>query len=216
MKKLLIASAAVTALCATATSFASPAEAGFRGGFRFNPFFRPHFHVAPPIYSAPVEERTYRRHKSVRSKPQPKAPLVKFADGTGRQFDPSSKVWFDGKSQCWLGRQPFTFKSGEWFYGKSRWTESNGAWTSSSDAQPELVSCESVPAFAAKAKAFAAKSTPATTKAANETKSSAPARIKTAETDASADTKATAPAAKAECKRYFASIGQMLTVPCNE
>ena len=88
------------------------------------------------------------------------APLVKFADGEGRQFDPASMVWFDGESQCWSGSKQFTFKDGDWFYGKKEWVESKGAWKVSSGESPELVSCESVSSFAAKAKAFAAKASP--------------------------------------------------------
>ena len=84
-------------------------------------------------------------------------PQVKFADGFGRQFDPASKVWFDGKSQCWFGKEQFTFKDGDWFYGAKEWAEFKGAWKVASGGSPELVSCESVPSFAAKATSIAAK-----------------------------------------------------------
>jgi hypothetical protein len=156
------------------------------------------------------------------------APLVKFADGEGRQFDPASMVWFDGESQCWSGSKQFTFKDGDWFYGKKEWVESKGAWKVSSGESPELVSCESVSSFAAKAKAFAAKTSPkvmiekAQTADKGATSQPAPtppaqAKIKTAEgdTSAAAQKPMTAPAS-AECKKYFPSVGQMIAVPCAE
>lgn len=156
-------------------------------------------------------------------------PLVKFADGEGRQFDPTSQVWFDGESQCWSGTKQFTFKDGDWFYGKKVWLESKDSWKVSSGDSPELVSCESVPSFAAKAKALTAKMAAPSgkiEKAENADKgvtsqpspaTPSPSKIKTAESDASAVTlkSATAPAS-AECKKYFASVGQMITVPCTE
>ena len=157
-------------------------------------------------------------------------PMVKFADGEGRQFDPSSKVWFDGKSQCWSGQEQFTFKNDDWSYGKKEWTESNGSWKVASGDAPELVSCESVPSFSAKANAFATKTATQTSKiekADNADKGAtsqpapvtpSPAKIKTAEGDASAIAQkpVTTPAASAECKKYFPSVGQMISVPCAE
>ena len=117
-------------------------------------------------------------------------PLVKFADGEGRQFDPASQVWFDGESRCWSGAKQFTFKDGDWFYGKREWIEDNGTWKAVAGELPELVSCESVPSFAAKAKAFAAKTAaPASKKAENADTGAAsqptpvtpaPSKIKTA------------------------------------
>ena len=45
----------------------------------------------------------------------------------------------------------------------------------------------------------------------------APAKIKTAESDtSSASQKPVSTPASAECKKYFASVGQMITVPCEE
>jgi hypothetical protein len=156
-------------------------------------------------------------------------PLVKFADGEGRQFDPASQVWFDGESQCWSGTKQFTFKDGDWFYGKKEWAEANGSWKAVSGESPELVSCESVSSFAAKANAFAAKSAAQKgklEKAENADKGAtsqptpatpAPVKIKTAESDASAVAhKPVTTPASAECKKYFPSVGQMITVPCAE
>ena len=157
------------------------------------------------------------------------APLVKFADGEGRQFDPSSKVWFDGKSQCWSGQEQFTFKNGDWSYGKKEWAEGDGSWKVASGDAPELVSCESVPSFSAKADAFATKTAAQRSKlekAENADKGATsqpapatpgPAKIKTAESDTSAIAqKPVTPSTSAECKKYFPSVGQMISVPCTE
>ncbi|MFM9846472.1 MAG: hypothetical protein ACKVP3_04850 [Hyphomicrobiaceae bacterium] len=156
-------------------------------------------------------------------------PLVKFADGEGRQFDPASLVWFDGKSQCWSGTKQFTFKDGDWFYGKKEWAESKGSWKVASGDAPEFVSCESVPSFAAKANAVATKTATQTgkiEKAENADKGATsqpppvtpnPTKIKTAESDTSAIAqKPVTTPASAECKKYFPSVGQMISVPCAE
>jgi hypothetical protein len=171
MNKLALAALA-TAICAAAPGFVPEAEAGMRIGFGFGGghrhlMFRPHFHTPPPTYRRDddEDERRIRRYRAARiSKPEKTEkvvkkvmPLVKFADGEGRQFDPSSKVWFDGKSQCWSGQEQFTFKNGDWSYGKKEWAQSNGSWKVASGDAPELVSCESVPSFSAKANAFATK-----------------------------------------------------------
>ncbi|NJO33149.1 MAG: hypothetical protein HC869_08390 [Rhodospirillales bacterium] len=63
-------------------------------------------------------------------------PLVKFADGEGRQYDPASQVWFDGESQCWSGTKQFTFKDGDWFYGKKEWAEATGLGRPSPASRP--------------------------------------------------------------------------------
>ena len=240
MNKLALAALA-TAICAAVPGFVPDAEAGMRIGFGFGHrhVFRPHFHTPPPMYRRrddDEDERRIRRYRAARqSKPEKSekaakaVPLVKFADGEGRQFDPASKVWFDGKSQCWSGKEQFTFKNGDWSYGKKEWAESKGAWKVSSGDSPELVSCESVPSFAAKANTFATKTAAQSgklEKAENADKGAtsqpapvtpSPAKIKTAEGDASAIAQkpVTTPAA-AECKKYFASVGQMITVPCED
>jgi hypothetical protein len=241
MNKLALAAIA-TAICTTAPGFVPQAEAGLRIGFGFghrHHFYRPHF---PPAYAYrryrddDDDDRRVRRYRSTRKpskveqaeKPAKKVPLVKFADGEGRQFDPASKVWFDGKDQCWSGSKGFTFKNGSWFYGSSSWTETGGGWQVTGAEAPELVSCESVPSFAEKANAFAAKQAtpPAVTKPAikaveaekpatkEKPAATATPKIKTAETDASTSQKPTVPAA--ECKKYFPSVGQLIPVPCTE
>ena len=225
-KLILAAAAAATVFGAGSTAFAPEAEAGMRIGFGFrHHVFRPHFHTPPTFYRAPDEDEVRIKRRIARSKPQPEkkaVPLVKFADGTGRQFDPASKVWFDGKSQCFSGKQQFTFKNDSWFYGTSKWTESNGIWKTNSAEAPELVSCESVPSFAAKANAFTSKTANRgeSSKGAAEqpvkTPAAAPApKIKTAEGTGSSEIAKAAPA-QTECKKYFPSIGQMLVVPCGE
>ncbi|MFM9846969.1 MAG: hypothetical protein ACKVP3_07395 [Hyphomicrobiaceae bacterium] len=238
MNKLALAALA-TAICAVTPGFVPEAEAGMRVGFGFGHrhlMFRPHFHTPPPMAyrrSDDEDERRIRRYRAARqSKPEvvkKVAPLVKFADGEGRQFDPASKVWFDGKSQCWSGKEQFTFKNGDWSYGKKEWAESKGSWKVASGDAPELVSCESVPSFAAKANAIATKTATQTgklEKAENADKGAAsqpapvtpsPAKIKTAESDTSAIVqKPVTTPASAECKKYFASVGQMITVPCED
>lgn len=228
MNKLILAATTAAVLGAGSTAFIPQAEAGMRIGFGFrHHMFRPHFY-SPPSYRVPDEDEVrIKRRRITRSKPQVEkhaekkkvVPLVKFADGTGRQFDPASKVWFDGKGQCFSGKQQFTFKSDAWFYGSSKWTEGNGIWKTNSAEAPELVSCDSVPSFAAKANAF-------TTKTANQGDSSkgaadqsvktpAATKIKTAEGSVAPETAKAAPA-PIECKKYFPSIGQMLVVPCGE
>jgi hypothetical protein len=226
MNKLILAAAtAATVFGAGSTAFAPEAEAGMRIGFGFRPhFFRPHYYSAPPMaYRSHDDDEVRSRRRSIaRSKPQPEkkaVPLVKFADGSGRQFDPASKVWFDGKSQCFSGKEQFTFKSNAWFYGKAKWAESNGIWQTNSPDAPELVSCQSVPSFAAKASAFATQtaSQSENSKGAAEQPKTPPAtvpKIKTAEGTTSEPAKA-APAVT-ECKKYFPSIGQLVVVPCGE
>jgi hypothetical protein len=232
MNKLILTLAtAATVLGAGSTVFAPAAEAGMRIGFGFrhhSPLFRPHFYTPPTYYRDTDEDKLYiRRRKALRSKPQPEkyvekkaVPLVKFADGIGRQFDPASKVWFDGRSQCFSGKQQFTFKNDSWFYGSSKWTEINGIWKTNSAEGPELVSCESVSSFAAKANAFTAKTANQGDGAKGvadqpKTPPAAVPKIKTAEGSGTTETAKAAPA-QTECKKYFPSIGQMLVVPCGE
>jgi hypothetical protein len=132
--------------------------------------------------------------------------LVRFADSEGRRYSPSSKVWFDGKSSCWSGREAFTFKKGAWHYGEAVWAQSGTAWSVARGAPPELVSCDSDPAFAAPAKEYAATATKSptagTAAAVTATSGSSPEPHKAA--------------VKTGCKKYFPSVGQMLTVPCGD
>jgi hypothetical protein len=223
MNKLILAAAtAATVLGASATVFAPEAEAGMRIGFGFrHHVFRPHFYSPAPSYRERDEDEVRIKRRKVVQEKKKVVPLVKFADGSGRQFDPASKVWFDGKSQCFSGKQQFTFKNDAWFYGSSKWTESNGIWKTNAAEAPELVSCDSVASFAAKATAFTAKTANQgeSSKGAADQPVKTPAvttpKIKTAEGSATPETAKTAPA-PIECKKYFPSIGQMLVVPCGE
>ena len=149
-----------------------------------------------------------RRTRSARNKApdQEKADtLVRFADTEGRRYNPSSKVWFDGKSACWSGKAAFTFKRGTWYYGETIWTQSASTWSAAEGAQPELVSCESDPAFAAQAKEHAAAATTSSTVGAA-----------TVTATPRSNTEPPRAGIKAGCKKYFPSIGQMLTVPCGD
>lgn len=221
MNKLILAAAtAATVLGAGTTLYAPTAEAGMRFGIGFHPIFRPHFHKPHSYYHAPDRDEVHsrRRSRTVTAKKKKVAPLVKFADGAGRQFDPASNVWFDGKSRCYFGEEQFTFKNNAWYYGSSKWTEKNGVWKTNADEAPELVSCESVPSFAAKANANAAKSASESSKGAAEepkTPAQTAPKIKTAEGTIEPETAKSAPE-RTECKKYFPSIGQMLIVPCGE
>lgn len=132
--------------------------------------------------------------------------LVRFADSTGRRYSPSSKVWFDGKSSCWSGKEAFTFKKGAWRYGEVLWAQSGTGWSAAVGAQPELVSCDSDPAFAAHAKAHAATATTSSTTGTAATVTATP------RSGAEPQTAGVKPG----CKKYFPSIGQMLTVPCGD
>ena len=102
MNKTLSLALAATAIAATSTSFISTAEAGGRGGLRF------HFHSVPTVYSAPSESYAPRRRtrvivKQVTKYVEKPAAAAKNADGQGRQFDPTSKTWFDGKGYALHG-----------------------------------------------------------------------------------------------------------------
>ena len=221
---LLWLGVAATTLGLSAQAYACNARGEFCGRptWAANAFSGPYNRVPesavePRYHQAPRPSRPERVEKIVKKV----VPLVKFADGYGRQFDPASSVWFDGKGQCWWGKEQFTFEDGDWYYGAEEWTELKGAWKVASGRSPELVSCESVPSFAAKAASIAAKA--ATQKAENADKGAtsrpapvapSPAKIKTAEGETAVT--AQKPAAPAECRKYFPSIGQMLTVPCAE
>ncbi|KAB2919204.1 MAG: hypothetical protein F9K29_06195 [Hyphomicrobiaceae bacterium] len=213
MNKSMIAGAA--AALASATLLVSAAEAGGRhGGHHHHRFF---FRAPITTYTPPAREViVYRRAKPV-VKYQDKAPVVKYADGKGRQYDLVSKVWFDGKNQCWSGKQPFVFKGGSWFYGSQPWRQVDGAWQTSAADAPSPVSCEGIAAFAAKIQ-------PAAQKTAEPAQRKTPAPAKTAEVapvDAGKSVTPTAPAVTngpkvAECKKYFPSVGEMVAVPCTE
>lgn len=146
------------------------------------------------------------RTRSARNKREKEDTLVRFADTDGRRYNPSSKVWFDGKNSCWSGKEAFTFKKGAWYYGGAAWAQSGTAWSAAQGAQPELVSCESDPAFAVHAKEYAATATTSSSTGSAATVTAAPRSGVEPQTAG----------VKTGCKKYFPSIGQMLTVPCGD
>jgi hypothetical protein len=91
---------------------------------------------------------TLRRHAA----PVQKTPSVSYADGEGREYDPVSRVWFDGDGECWLGTQAFSVRHGTWFYGDRRWQQVDGLWLTKAAPSPTRVDCKSIAKFAAKLK----------------------------------------------------------------
>ena len=221
MNKKLTLALAATAIAATSSTFiTTTAEAGGRGGHRFH--FRLHqFHQQQHAYRSEESYVVRRKRKVVVKqvvkyveKPAP-APTVKYSDAQGRQFDSTSKVWFDGKGQCWSGDKAFAFKSGSWFYGDARWVETSSGWGVSTGGLPQQVSCDGIKAFSAKIEQANAK--PAKTVAEpkveqaelkTEPVQKPVARVVTSNPDT--------PAKASECKKYFPSVGEMVSVPCTE
>ena len=153
MNKKLTLALAATAIAATSSTFiTTTAEAGGRGGHRFH--FRLHqFHQQQHAYRSEESYVVRRKKPKVIVKQVVKyvekpAPAAKYSDAQGRQFDPTSKVWFDGKGLCWSGDKPFAFKSGSWFYGDARWVETSSGWGVSTGGLPQQVSCDGIKAFA--------------------------------------------------------------------
>lgn len=212
------------------------------------PLSRPQVRATPPakpaVATKPVEKATVEQAAVEKASPKqvaveaaaPKQAAVevaapkraaeadKYVDAQGRQFDQVSKVWFDGKSECWQGAQAFTFRDDAWFHGNARWVQTNNGWGVSSGAVPQPVSCQGIQAFAAKAPADQArpKATAVTTEPAKlapvppAPAQAAPARPAPESFAASEPPPAAArpePAAKV-CKEYFPAVGEMVTVPC--
>ena len=230
MNKLSLALASA-AIAAGASTFVTSAEAGRRGGGHH----RLHFHLHQlhqlqqqrQAYHRDEDEGYVRRKKQVKvySKPVAKpaekpvavAAVIKYADGQGRQFDLASKVWFDGKSQCWMGDKPFVFKTGAWFYGSARWIESSAGWGVASGEAPEQVSCEGIKAFDGKVQQAEAK--PVAKPVVVKKVEAKPAKVEQAElqpADKTGKATTTSAAKATECKKYFPSVGEMVTVPCGE
>jgi hypothetical protein len=229
MNKLTLALATAAIAAGSSTFVTTVAEAGGRG-FRMHHFLRQHhFNQQRHVYRHHDDDEGYvRRKKKVTiyakpvakpvEKPVAKVAVAKFADGEGRQFDLVSKVWFDGGNQCWMGDKAFVFKSGTWLYGNVRWIESNDSWRVASGDAPEQVSCEGIKAFEGKVQQAEAKPVvkPAVAKKAEPKPEK---KIEQAELQPIEKTGKTAttsvPAAK-ECKKYFPSVGEMVSVPCSE
>lgn len=199
MTRLALASAAAFLCALTLNAQAQQRSVDNHGNWIVN------FKSQSPSAQASRTDRP-RRVRSARSKaPKGKEDtLVRFADTEGRRYHPSSKVWFDGRSSCWSGKEAFTFKKGAWHYGDAVWAQSGAAWSAAEGVQPELVSCDSDPAFASHAKEYAST---ATTGSATGTAATITATPRAEPQKAGA---------KAGCKKYFANVGQMLTVPCGD
>jgi hypothetical protein len=190
--------AVTVALAATSVPIQTlTAEAGFlrrvlSSGHRHHSLFhhrgRGRLLVAP-IVAAPVLVAPVMAGSAMRA-PGGAASGSRNADGAGRVFDPASMAWTDGKNQCWSGKQSWSFRSGSWFYGSNRWYPANGTWLTDAPEPPTQIDCQSVAAFAT--------SKPTTTGV---------ARIDKPQRDDSAQN-------SAQCTKYSASIGQMITVPC--
>jgi hypothetical protein len=223
MNKKLTLALAATAIAATSSTFiTTTAEAGGRGGHRFH--FRLHqFHQQQHAYRSEESYVVRRKKPKVIVKQVVKyvekpAPAAKYSDAQGRQFDPSSKVWFDGKNQCWSGDKSFSFKSGSWFYGDARWVETTSGWGVSTGGLPQQVSCDGIKAFSSKIEQAEAKPAKTVTEPKVEKVEQAElkpepvqkpvARVVTSSTDA--------PAKASDCKKYFPSVGEMVSVPCTE
>jgi hypothetical protein len=102
--------------------------------------------AASPAAPRSERSRQSRRSRSSEKKAvakRPKPALVKFVDETGRRYNPSSNVWFDGKSACWSGAEPFTYKDGAWHYGKAAWTEVGTGWATTTAASCSWRPCRS-------------------------------------------------------------------------
>lgn len=227
MNKLALALTTAAIAAAASSTFVTTAEAGRGHGHRFH--FRFH-HFQHHHHHAYRQEEDYyyarrRRPKIVTQVTKPVAKPVaksarpavaKYVDGQGRQFDLTSKVWFDGKNQCWRGDQSFVLRGDSWFYGNARWVETSSGWGVSSGKVPQQVSCDGIQAFAAKIQqAQARANTPAVEPAKVATVPATPASATAPETPA----RATAPETSAnarECKKYFPSVGEMVSVPCTE
>jgi len=222
MQKLTLALATTAIAAAASSTLVSTAEAGGRGGhFHFR------LHQFANQQSAYRDEDDYyiRRRKKVVVKqvvkyvekpaPKPAAVVAKYVDGQGRQFDLTSKVWFDGKSQCWQGDKAFTFKNGAWSYGDARWIESSAGWGVSSGEVPQQVSCDGIKAFSAKIEQAQVK--PAKSVVEPKVEKVEQAEVKPVEKPAKVATSSTETAAKtSDCKKYFPSVGEMVSVPCAE
>jgi hypothetical protein len=224
MNKKLTLALAATAIAATSGIFiTTAAEAGGRGGHRFH--FRLHqFHQQQHAYRSEESYVVRRKRKVVVKqvvkyveKPTP-APTVKYSDAQGRQFDSASKVWFDGKSQCWSGDKAFAFKSGSWFYGDARWVETTSGWGVSTGGLPQQVSCDGIKAFSSKLEQAEAK--PAKTAVEPKVEKVEQAELKSEPVQKPVARVVTSnpdtPAKASECKKYFPSVGEMVSVPCTE
>jgi hypothetical protein len=147
--------------------------------------------------------------------PTDKGPILKYVDGKGRVYDLASKVWCDGNNHCWTGKLAWTFKDGAWFYGTSRWYEVNDIWKTDATEAPTVVDCETIPVFATlKPTTEQAVARKEIDNEGSQSKdaTAAAAPIKTVDTTPAQQGAAGAKAT--DCKKYFPSVGGMVSVPC--
>ena len=214
---------AAMAVGAATTAFVPAAQA--KGGHGHGHF---HFHSWTPTFSSSYDDEAYaRRRRTVQKvyvEKKVAAVAPKLIDDKGRQYDPAAKVWFDGKGQCFSGKEAFALKSGNWFYGSARWYELNGAWKTNAADGPATIDCEASPVFAAKlqGKAKPKDATPAKDIGQNGDNKVEPAKKEAAAATPPVKVAVEEPAKAAdapkatECKKYFPSVGEMLTVPCGQ
>ena len=123
---LALATLAIAAVSTVALTTGADAGRGHRGHFRFH-----HIHMHSPVFRHHEPEYVHRRPRVAPKIAKPAAapaPVVKYADGEGRQFDRASKTWFDGAGECWKGDRAFVYRGDAWFYGKARWVQTSNGW----------------------------------------------------------------------------------------
>lgn len=229
--RIPLVAAAVAATAVSSLAFVPDAEArGGRGGHRGHFGFH-HFHAHNPIFRHEEPIYLYRKPRVIVAprvitvaprKALPRAvAVVKYADDEGRQFDRTSKTWFDGAGECWKGDKTFAYRGSDWFYGSARWVQTSSGWGVSSGDLPAKVDCGGVKAFAGKIKPVSAapeQPAPSVVKPAAVSKE-APAR---AAQNAPAPPVSTASkvdeatANAADCKRFLPSLGETVSVPCTQ
>jgi hypothetical protein len=139
--------------------------------------------------------------------------VVRYEDGAGRVYDVASKVWFDGASSCWSGKQAWTFKNNAWFYGSHSWSQAGGTWTTNAPEAPATVDCASVPAFASKSAPTTISQSGAVPELIGQLDDSPVFAPKLAEPKVAGPTES--PVSQAgDCKKYVPGVGEMVTVPC--
>ena len=207
MTKLPLALATLAIATVSTIALTSAADAGRRGHFRFH-----HFHVSP-VFQHQQPAYVYRKQ----SVAKPAAPVVKYVDGEGRQFDRASKTWFDGANGCWKGDKSFVYRGGAWFYGNARWVQTSSGWGVSSGELPDQVDCAAVKAFAGKIEsASKGPEVPATDAPKPTATKEVPSRA-AATAPSLLDSKPSETTANAsECKKYLPSLGETVSVPCNQ
>ena len=188
------------------------------GGMKFSS--GPKHHHFRVFRRAPIIVPIYKPEEVAAKRAKPlivsTSPIVRYADGKGHVYDVASKTWCDGNKHCWSGKLAWTFKDGTWFYGTARWYEVNGVWKTDAADGPVAVDCETIPVFASLK--------PTTEQVARreidneggrpKDAPAAAAPIKTVETSPASPQPGVAAAKPTDCKKYFPSVGGMVSVPC--